>query len=192
MRKRADLIDPVDQLKRAVAGNDEVAIFKAALAVGNCRRDDAVPLLLRLLRNDRRVQVKNGAAIALRDLRENAAVVPLIRLIEDVEYRDRRGTFVYALETLDWYSRHSNTIARLLTDPNYEVRSMAFAALRHAAPRMSRETKDAMAMALLLGTAAQLHGSGQLKAEIVETIEAAASLLAAKRLRRTLKPVLIA
>src|SRR5205823_6669882 len=111
---------------------------------------EAVPVLLKLLRNDPRIRVKNGAALGLRDLSANQAVPVLIQLIENKTYRRTRGTFVYSLQTLDWYSQYFYAVARLLIDENYEVREMAFMALQEAAQKMTRDQKEIMRTALML------------------------------------------
>src|SRR2546430_2760055 len=124
VRKAASWLMPnhtnkIETLKDAVSRNDAEAIFRAALAAGDAGASAAVPLFLRLLRTHDSIRVKNGAAIALSQLRIDAAVPHLILIIEDPKYRDQRGTLVYALHNLNWYRKYSHTIVRLLTDENY-------------------------------------------------------------------------
>ena len=173
--------DALARLKAAIKSSDEERIFTAALQVGDLGCADAVPALLRLLETDSRIRVKNGAAMALRDLGANEAVPPLIRLIESKEFQNQRGTFIYALQTLDWYSKYSHSVARLLTDANYEVRTMALQALSEAASSMSDDQKSTMLAALILRLTAILHPSGRLADGVAETVEAAVPMLVTKK-----------
>ncbi len=181
MVKSELLDDPVDRLKAAIRSSDQDRIFHAALAAGDSGRADAVPALLRLLGSDSRIRVKNGAAIALRELGANEAVPQLIRLIESGEFRKQRGTFVYALQTLDRYSKYSYAVARLIADPNFEVRTMALQALDEAADSMSDEQKSTMLAALILRLTAILHSPAQLSDGVAETVEAALPKLVTKK-----------
>jgi HEAT repeat protein len=121
----------LSKLVTAVEAGDEDEIFKAALAVGDANEAAGVPILRKLLRNDARIRVKNGAAIGLRELRANEAVPDLVRLIQDPRYRKTRGTFVYALQTLELDSKDLALLRKLSRNRNFEVRSMARGALKN-------------------------------------------------------------
>ena len=150
-----------------------------------------IPALVQILKSDLGWRAKNGAAIAARELHASEAVPHLVHLIEDPAMRAKRGTFVYALQTLDWYSRHSYVIARLLTDDNYEVRAMAFQALRDAAGKMTSDQKAGMVAALLLRLAA-VSQSKKLPAGIEQTIRSAIPLLVKKTALHAARPALVA
>jgi HEAT repeat protein len=183
--------DSLLRLKEAIKSDDEDRIFRAALSVGDSGKPAGVSALVRLLRSDARIRVKNGAAIALRELRANEAVPHLIRLIESGDFQRYRGTFIYALQTLDWYSKYSYVVARLLTDTNFEVRAMAFDALNEAAETMSEGQKGTMLAALLLRVAAKFHFPALLPEDVAETVEAAVPLLVTKQSMRAAEPVLV-
>lgn len=108
----------------------EIAI-ELAHALGDARVTKAIPILLGALKGKYPVGVKNAAAIGLRELRANEAVPVLFRLIRHPAYRGNRGTFVYALEALDW-SPHTEGMIRLIFDKNAEVREEAVAAFKRA------------------------------------------------------------
>jgi HEAT repeat protein len=168
-------------LKRAIASGDEDQTHDAAVLVGDAGDEEAVPSLLSLLTEDPRVHVKNGAAIALRQLHANAAVPQLIKLIESPDFRHNRGTFVYALATLDWYSKYSSAVAKLIPDPNYEVRCMAVRALELAIDKMTRAQKGDMVVALSLSILGRLM-SKSLTPDGTEAASFASQLLATKKM----------
>jgi hypothetical protein len=191
MTKSVNSDGHVTRLKAAIKSRDESAIFEAAVAAGDAGSAGATSTLLQILKSDLGMRAKNGAAIAVRELRVSEAVPHLIRLIEDSATRGKRGTLVYALQTLDWYSKHTYAVARLLTDDNYEVRVMAFQALRDAASKMTRDQKDGMLSALLLRLAA-LSRSRKVPSDLQETIEAVLPLLVKKTAIRAAQPALVA
>ena len=184
MTKPADLGAPMIRLKTAIKSRDEDRIFHSAIKVGDAHQTDAIPTLMRLLETDPRLRVKNGAAIALRELGADEAVPHLIKLIESKEFQKQRGTFVYALQTLDWYSKYSHAVARLLTDSNFEVRTMALQALDEAASMMSEGQKSTMLAALLLRMAVIAHPPARLGEGVAEAVEAAVPLLVTKKTLR--------
>ncbi len=142
-------------LTAAVDGDDERSVYEAALAVADEGVKEAIPLLLKLLSEDRRIRVRDGAALALRELRANQAVPELIRLIRHPANKQTRGTLVYALQTLDWYREHAVYVATLLTVENYEVRQMALQALEAVVDDLSDQQKSnvlvGLSIALLTG-----------------------------------------
>ena len=179
----------IEELKGAIESRDEDAIFRASLRAGDTGRKDVIPILVNLLRDQSGIRAKNGAALALRDLGANQAVPDLVRLIRDERYRHLRGTLVYALEKLDWYSKHAYLIAALLADPNYEVRMMAFRALEAASKKLRPEHREQMLIALLLQIAARRY---ELTDDVAETLIAAAPLLVPKRTMGAVNPALVA
>lgn len=68
-------------------------------------------------------QVRNAAALALKDIKDSSAVEPLMRAINNPQNHDDRSTLVYALTSLDC-SRLFSEILRLVLAPKADV-SMA-------------------------------------------------------------------
>ncbi|WP_052733034.1 HEAT repeat domain-containing protein [Hymenobacter terrenus] len=74
------------------------------------------------------VQLRNSAAIALRDLADNRALAPLLQAIFKKENENHRGTLVYALHTLDC-SQQLVPLFDLLFYGNQEVKMGAMSVL---------------------------------------------------------------
>lgn len=73
-------------------------------------------------------ELRNQAALALRDIGDPQAVGPLFQAIHNPANRNNRGTLVYALERLDC-SHYGKALIELLFYGNYEVKSMALKVL---------------------------------------------------------------
>jgi len=173
--------DQLRALDEAVKDGDEDRIFNACIAVGDAGVRRGIPTLLKLLRKDPRIRVKNGAALGLRELAANEAVSTLVKLIEDPAYRKTRGTFVYALQTMSWYSRFASSVAKLLVDQNYEVREMAAIALDDAERKMTREQKNQMLNDMLFWVMAKYQSLSRAPDEVRETLDAMIPFLMKKR-----------
>ena len=73
-------------------------------------------------------EIRNAAALALREIGDSAAVRPLLDAIQRPENHRNRSTLVYALETLDC-SRHFIDIFRLALSSKYDVQMSALSIL---------------------------------------------------------------
>ena len=124
---------------------------------------------------------KEEADKAAAELAASEAVPALMKLIGDPTYTKTRGTFVYALQTMNWYSRFGPFMAKLLVDQNYEVREMAVESLRQALHKLSREQKSQMLNDVLLWVGKKYHSLSQAPDEVSETLDAVVPLLTIKR-----------
>lgn len=84
--------------------------------------------LIELLKTTQNHLIRDATALALRDLKDERAIKPLISLIEDPKTARHRGTLVYALGVFD-----SAVILPFLVDlaitGNFETRHEAFLAI---------------------------------------------------------------
>ena len=88
------------QLQHDMQSDDWATARRAADALAELGGADAVTILIPCLASPSPV-TRNAAAIALRDIGDNAAREPLIRAITDPLTQGDRGTLVRALQTLD-------------------------------------------------------------------------------------------
>ncbi|GEM_PF-5441562 len=109
------------------SGHREEAIA-AAHALGDLGDARAVPHLVLLLDTSDNHTVKNAAAVGLRELKDPAAIPPLLKQIRDPKNGANRGTFLYALGTLDARSTVVD-LAEVVCAGNYEQMAMALAAI---------------------------------------------------------------
>jgi len=88
--------------KIAVAASDELAKHSDPLVI---------KALIEVLDGDSATAL-NAAALALREIKDNSAVEPLLRSIKKTANKNNRSTMVYALEKLDC-SNHFHEIFKL-------------------------------------------------------------------------------
>lgn len=93
------------------------------------KEQKAVHVLLSLLDSTADHDVRNRAAVALNDFKEQKAVELLIKKINDPKLTNNRGTLVRALQGLD-YSEHYELLFDLMLHGNYEVCRNAFDLLK--------------------------------------------------------------
>ena len=106
-----DLTDSSSPWDMKVSAADEIAI-KLGLEAG----ETLFPLL-----KDTDPDVRNAVALALRDLKDDRAIPPLLNAILDPANKNNCGTLAYALETLNC-SQYFGKSIKLITSKNFEVR----------------------------------------------------------------------
>lgn len=112
----------------------------------------AVPLFIRHLRETEDPALRNTIAVALRDIGDEAAVLPLIELLNHPKTLNNRGTLLYALEVFDC-SAHLKTIVHLFLSGGFEVQATAYQLLES----MAGEVPDEFLLAALLQVKEQLN-----------------------------------
>lgn len=109
--------------------SDEAQVVQAAHALGELGDLRAVDSLIELLSTTSNSRARNAAAIGLRDLGDNRAVLPLMEQIKLPAAAGYRGTLIYALEALD--ARPFVTdLAKLMCTGNFEEMSMVLRVIR--------------------------------------------------------------
>lgn len=88
--------------------------------LGTNREFNAVPLLIKILKETDNHRLRNSVAIALSDIGSNDAVEPIIEMLKATKTIGHRGTLIYSLQTLD-YSKHIDLLMEFLCEGNYEV-----------------------------------------------------------------------
>jgi len=95
-------------------------------------------LLIKLLETTDDHELRNQAAIALSELGDDRSVEPLIQAIMDPGTSGSRGTFLFALENLD-YILHIEHIIPFIGDTSLEVCAQSFMLLEQLKDRLSDE-----------------------------------------------------
>lgn len=108
------------------AGGKEA--LDAAYKLGLMANEEANAILIESLRSPL-PNVRNAAALALRDNKVQGAVPVLVEAINNPANSDNRGTLVYALEEMDCGKLFS-FLFRLALDSNYECRYKALGILQ--------------------------------------------------------------
>lgn len=115
------------EFKRAIKEGDKVAVcFLHDL--GSERKEENFSMLCDVLISDTNWKYKNAAAVGLRDYGDDRAIPILFQAINDPGNKDRNGTFVYALQTLDCRGVIVE-LADLICNGDYEVSEMALQAI---------------------------------------------------------------
>ena len=87
-----------------------------------------VPVLIELLKTTQNHLIRDAATLALRDLKDERAIKPLVSLIKDPKTARHRGTLVYALEVFDGAVILPFLVDLVMTG-NFETRHEAFLAI---------------------------------------------------------------
>jgi hypothetical protein len=120
----------------------------------NVKRKAAIKWLLDLLAQTEDSQIRNQAALALGDLRIQAAVPVIINLLCIEATRHNRGSLLYALQSLN-YQGFLVEIACQLASDEYEVLEMALQLLEQLPPQLkARQTCAAISLLQQLAEAA--------------------------------------
>lgn len=117
----------IEQLKKNAFSDDKEIMKYAVDRLAKIGGDEIVVFLISLLALDNSV-IRNRAALALKDIKDNKAVEPLFNAIFKRENHNNNGTLVYALESLDC-SQHLKEIFRILFYETYESKVNALAIL---------------------------------------------------------------
>lgn len=111
------------------------------------KRKASIQWLLNVLVQTDDAQIRNNAALALGDLRVQAAVPIIVRLLSIEATANNRGSLLYALQFLN-YQNHLNEIACQLNSNVYEVVEMALHLLEQLPPRL-KESRTRSAISQL-------------------------------------------
>ena len=117
----------IEQLKKDVFSDDWELVKSSANRLGKIGGDEVVDFLISLITLDNS-DIRNRAALALEDIKDNRALEPLLTAIFKKENHNYNGTMVFALESLDC-SQKLNEIFKILFFETYESKISAFAIL---------------------------------------------------------------
>jgi len=117
----------IEKLKKDVFSDNWELVKSSAKRLGKIGGDDVVDFLISLIALDNS-SIRNRAALALEEIKDNRAVEPLLTAIFKKENHNFNGTMVFALESLDC-SKKLKEIFRILFYETYESKLSAFAIL---------------------------------------------------------------
>jgi hypothetical protein len=110
----------IEQLKKNIFSEDWELVKSSADQLGKIGGDEVVEFLISLLSLDDS-GIRNRAALALEDIKDNRAVEPLLNAIFKKENLNYNGTLVFALESLDC-SEKLVPIFKILFYHSYEAK----------------------------------------------------------------------
>jgi HEAT repeat protein len=116
-----------EQLKKDVFSDDWELVKSSADRLGQIGGGEVVDFLITLIASDNS-SIRNRAALALEDIKDNRALEPLLTAIFKKENHNYNGTMVFALESLDC-SQKLKEIFRILFYETYESKISAYAIL---------------------------------------------------------------
>jgi len=116
-----------EKLKQDVFSDDWELVKSSADRLGQIGGDEVVDFLISLIALDNS-GIRNRAALALEDIKDNRALEPLLTAIFKKENHNYNGTMVFALESLDC-SKKLKEIFRILFYETYESKISAYAIL---------------------------------------------------------------
>ena len=119
----------IEQLKKGVFSDDWELVNFSADKLGKIGGEEVVDFLISLIALDA-VGIRNRAALALEDIKDNRALEPLLKAIFKKENHNYNGTMVFALESLDC-SKKFKEIFRILFYESYEAKLSAHAILNN-------------------------------------------------------------
>ena len=117
----------IKQLKKDVFSDDWELVKSSANRLGEIGGDDVVDVLISLIALDD-CSIRNKAALALEQIKDNRALEPLLTAIFKKENHNYNGTMVFALESLNC-SKKLKEIFRILFYETYESKLSANAIL---------------------------------------------------------------
>jgi hypothetical protein len=112
----------INKLKQKINSDDWEICRSAVVRLAEINSEESTTILLDMLKSDD-AEIRNLAAVAMRDTRNQKYLTPLIKRINDLGPKGKIGTLVYALEFLDC-SRNLYDIANLNLNAgtNMEIR----------------------------------------------------------------------
>lgn len=117
-------MEDFESLTEQLQSANSTLVEKAISSLVHLQDKRAIPYLLSLLSSTDDTIIRNSAALALGDMRANEAVTALIKLINDPKNINKRGTLIYALQSLDC-SKVIKDVVKIICDGNFECREMA-------------------------------------------------------------------
>lgn len=121
------LRDEIETLKNDILSDNWEVVKTSADRLGQIGGDEVVDFLISLLALENS-GIRNRAALALSDIKDNRALEPLLTAIFKKENYNYNGTLVYALEFLDC-SQKIKDIFRILFFETYEAKISAYTIL---------------------------------------------------------------
>jgi len=119
--------DLIEELKKNVFSDDWELVKSSADRLGQIGGDEVVDFLISLLALDNS-SIRNRAALALEDIKDNRALEPLLTAIFKKENLNYNGTMVFALESLDCRQKLKE-IFKIFFYQGYEAKMSAHAIL---------------------------------------------------------------
>ncbi len=117
----------IDQLKEDVLSDDWHLADSSAVRLIEIGGDEVINFFISLIAEDNST-IRNRAALALRDIKDNRALEPLLKAIFKKKNHNYNGTMVYALETLDC-SAKLKEIFKILFYQTWESKQSAYSIL---------------------------------------------------------------
>lgn len=114
----------IEDLKNGIFSDNWDTAISSADKLVKIGGDDVVKFLIGLLES-KNADLRNIAALALRDLEDNKAIDPLLNSIFNPENKNNNGTLVYALQTLDCKNKLVE-IFRILFYQGFEAKMGAY------------------------------------------------------------------
>lgn len=97
--------------------------------------------LIKHLQSTENNKLRNEIALALSDIGHNAAVEPIIEVLVRPKTKGSRGTLLYALENLEYFS-HIETITGFIGDDTFEASLQSLLLLEHVIDNLSDVEKE--------------------------------------------------
>lgn len=119
--------DEIDFLKKSIFSDDWELVKKSAQRLGELGGKEITDFLISLLEKSN-LGIRNRAALALEEIRDDRAIEPLLKSINKKENFNFNGTMVFALESLDC-SKHLTEIFEILFYQTYESKMGAMSIL---------------------------------------------------------------
>jgi HEAT repeat protein len=122
-----NLKEEINQLKENMFSDDWKTVKISADRLGKIGGKEVTDFLISLL-DLNNPDIRNRAALALEDIKDNRALDPLLNAIFKKENHNYNGTMVFALESLDC-SKKLKEIFKILFFETYESKISAYAIL---------------------------------------------------------------
>lgn len=127
----------IENWKKELFSEDSEIALNAAEQLAKIGGEDIVQFLIALL-NLENAEIRNLAALSLREIKDNRAIEPLLKAIFKPESRDYNGTMVYALQPLD--CKHKLVaLFKILFYESYESKMAAYTILNEQNFEFRRE-----------------------------------------------------
>ncbi len=119
--------EEIDQLKKNIFSDDWELVKSSADRLGEIGGTEITDFLISLLSSDNS-GIRNSASLALKEIKDNRAVEPLLKAIFKKKNHNHNGTMVFALESHDC-SEKLKEIFKILYYETYEAKMSAYAIL---------------------------------------------------------------
>lgn len=127
-------------LEKVINNGDLAEAMKMIEEVGEKRDNEFTSILIKHLSSTDSPILRNAIAIALADIKNQEAILPLINVLRHPKTEGSRGTLLYALESFDIVP-HIVTITDLLDD-NFEVSRHSFQLISGVANNLTSAQKE--------------------------------------------------